>query len=101
MCSWDFANINHDKNKRKNKLKHCSSVTEAVTLWLLFMGLPQSRVLLKQKHNSLEVLSEALTQEIRAVARKVFRRSMDNFSQRSQECVDKNGRHLTFVIFST
>lgn len=53
------------------------------------------------KPRTLEALSETITQEIRAVPRAMLQRSMDNFSQRLQECMDKNGQHLTDVIFRT
>uniref|UniRef100_A0A1B6CGM5 Uncharacterized protein n=2 Tax=Clastoptera arizonana TaxID=38151 RepID=A0A1B6CGM5_9HEMI len=53
------------------------------------------------KPRTLEALSEMITLETRAVPREMLRRSMDNFSQRLEECMEKNGRHLTDVIFRT
>jgi hypothetical protein len=69
-----------------------------VILRLVFMGLPQTTCVHKQKHNTLEALSDALKQEIRAFPRKMLRKRRENFSQRLQECLDKNGRNLTDVI---
>jgi len=49
------------------------------------------------KLRTLEELSENITREIQ----RMFERSMDNFATRLQECLDKNGCHLTDVIFQS
>lgn len=53
------------------------------------------------KPRTLEALSETITCEIEKIPRAMLERSMDDFATRLQECLDKNRRHLTDVIFRT
>jgi len=51
------------------------------------------------KPRTVEALSENITREIQRVPRAMLGRCMDNFAIRLQECLVKNERHLTDVIF--
>lgn len=61
-------------------------------------GFLKSRVYL-DKPRTVGELKNAIEREIRAIPRDMLRRVMINFSQRLEECVEKDGRHLTDVIF--
>ena len=53
------------------------------------------------KPQTLEALSETKTHEIERIPRAMLEKSMDDFAIRLQECIDKNGHHLSDVIFRT
>lgn len=48
---------------------------------------------------NLEKLSESTTQEIQRIPHAMLERNMEHFAIYLQECLNKNGRHLTDVIF--
>ena len=50
---------------------------------------------------TIEQLKEAIRQEVAAIPPTMTCKAMDNFRERLQEFVIKNGRHLSDVIFKS
>jgi len=44
---------------------------------------------------------EATRQEIRPIDRQLLARVMDDFTERLENCIQEDGRHLTDTIFKT
>ena len=61
----------------------------------------KSRVYIR-KPCTLNDLKEAIRQEIRPIDRQLLARVMDDLKKKNLEnCVQKDGRHLTDIIFKT
>ena len=55
----------------------------------------------KHRPRSLEDLKERMKQEIDSIPPELTRRVMKNFRERLQQCVTKDGRHMSDIIFKT
>jgi len=51
------------------------------------------------KPRPLNVLKEAIRQEIRPIDRQLLAHVMDDFKKRLGNCIQEDGRHLTYIIF--
>jgi hypothetical protein len=62
---------------------------------LLFVGLAQ----IKGLHKQTQELKDSIRLEIANLEEEMLGRAMENFKERLQECIQKEGHHLTDVIF--
>lgn len=61
-------------------------------------GYLKSKVYINKPRN-IQELKDSIRQEIATVGEEMLGRAMQNFEERLQECVQKEGRHLTDVMF--
>jgi hypothetical protein len=47
----------------------------------------------------LEILKEAITQEVAAIPLEITHRVMKKYWERLDQCIDNEGRHLSDVVF--
>jgi hypothetical protein len=55
----------------------------------------------KHRPTILQTLKEAITQEVAAITPAMTKRVMENFRERLRQCISKEGRYLTDVMFKT
>jgi vacuolar-type H+-ATPase subunit E/Vma4 len=53
----------------------------------------------RNKPRNIQELKDSIRQEIATVGEEILGRAMQNLKERLEECVQKEGRHLTDVIF--
>jgi transcriptional regulator with AAA-type ATPase domain len=67
-------------------------------MWLLFVGLPQIKVYINKPGN-IQELKDSIRLEVADLEEEMLGRAMENFKERLQECMQKDGRHLTDDVF--
>ena len=74
---------------------HCPDLS---TCDFFLCGYLKSRVYTHKPH-TLNDLKEAVRQEIRPIDRRLLACVMDNFKKRLENCIQEDGRDLTYIIF--
>ena len=96
------------------KSGECVSVTQRLFRWHFNIGrhgaVPSHNTILlwvnnfralTHKPRTLNDFKEAIRQEIRPIDRQLLARVMDDFTERLENCIQEDGRHLTDTIFKT
>jgi len=55
----------------------------------------------RQTGQTLEALKEAIRQKVAAITPEIILKVMDNYQERLHQCINIQGRHLSYVLFKT